>query len=66
MKALFIGGTGNISTPVSQKALDLGISLYHLHRGYRQPLPGVNYLTADITDFEKVRRVLKDHPWECV
>lgn len=66
MKALFIGGTGNISTPVSQKALDLGISLYHLNRGYRQPLPGVNYLTADITDFEKVRRVLKDHHWDVV
>jgi nucleoside-diphosphate-sugar epimerase len=66
MKALFIGGTGNISTPVSQKALELGIDLYHLNRGYRQPLPGVTYLTADIGDHEKVRKVLKGHRWDVV
>lgn len=66
MKALFIGGTGNISTPVSQRALELGISLFHLNRGFRQPLPGVNYLAADIGDPVKVRKVLKGHRWDVV
>ena len=32
MKVLFIGGTGIISTAVSQQALALGIELFHLNR----------------------------------
>jgi len=66
MKTLFIGGTGNISTPVSHRALDLGIELYHLNRGYRAPVPGVNYLTADLGNPEKVQKVLKGHRWDVV
>ena len=35
MKVLFIGGTGNISSPVSKSALEKGMDLYHLNSGNR-------------------------------
>jgi nucleoside-diphosphate-sugar epimerase len=66
MKALFIGGTGNISTPVSRIAVEQGIDLYHLNRGHRQSIPGVTGLTADINDAEAVRKVLGNHSWDVV
>jgi nucleoside-diphosphate-sugar epimerase len=48
MKVLFIGGTGFISTAVSQLAVDRGIELYHLNRGLRiAQVPGVKSLVAD-------------------
>jgi len=36
MKALFIGGTGTISSAVSRLAVELGWELYHLNRGNRR------------------------------
>ncbi len=36
MKALFIGGTGNISTSVSRLCIERGIDLYLLNRGLRK------------------------------
>jgi len=66
MKALFIGGTGNISTPVSQLAISRGIDLYHLNRGNRNPVPGVKSLTADLTDPVQVSKVLDGHRWDVV
>ncbi|HBB93149.1 MAG TPA: NAD-dependent dehydratase, partial [Bacteroidales bacterium] len=66
MKALFIGGTGNISTPVSQLAVARGVELYHLNRGMRKPVPGVKNLTADLTRPEQVRQVLAGHVWDVV
>lgn len=66
MKALFIGGTGNISTPVSKLALELGIDLYHLNRGNREIVPGVANLTADINQADQARRVLGKHQWDVV
>ena len=48
MRVLFIGGTGNISTDVSQLALAQGIDLYHLNRGRTGlEVPGVHTLVAD-------------------
>lgn len=67
MKALFIGGTGNISTAVSKFALEQGIDLYHLNRGHAKvQIPGVKTLTADINDKHKVSEVLKGHHWDVV
>jgi nucleoside-diphosphate-sugar epimerase len=66
MKALFIGGTGNISTPVSRLALEKGVNLYHLNRGNRQSIKGVTNLIADINDIEKVRKVLENQAWDVV
>ncbi|HXX62807.1 MAG TPA: NAD-dependent dehydratase, partial [Bacteroidota bacterium] len=45
MKALFIGGTGNISTSVSRLCLERGVELSLLNRGKRaSALPGVTTL----------------------
>jgi len=66
MKALFIGGTGNISTPLSQLAIVKGIDLYHLNRGNREPVPGVTNLKADLADMNQVRKVLAGHKWDVV
>ncbi|WP_304232107.1 SDR family oxidoreductase [Jiulongibacter sediminis] len=66
MKALFIGGTGNISTPVSEIAVQRGIDLYHLNRGNREPIPGVKSLVADITKPKELEAALKGHTWDVV
>ncbi|MBB3187685.1 NAD-dependent epimerase/dehydratase family protein [Microbacter margulisiae] len=65
MKVLFIGGTGNISTSVSQAALANHIELFHLNRGSKH-MDGVTSLRADIRDVEAVKTVLKSHTWDCV
>jgi nucleoside-diphosphate-sugar epimerase len=66
MKVLFIGGTGNISTPVSRLAVSRGIDLYHLNRGNREPIPGVRVLTADIGRAREARKALAGHQWDVV
>ncbi len=69
MKALFIGGTGNISNACSELALEKGWDLFLLNRG-TQPLSGnikkATSLVADINDPEQVRQVLKGHRFDVV
>jgi len=52
MKALFIGGTGTISTAISALAASQGIELYLLNRGNRGSFvpEGAKVITADIND----------------
>ncbi len=67
MKVLFIGGTGFISTAVSQLALDKGFELYHLNRGLRKTgLAGVHNLIADIHQPESVRAALQGLQFDVV
>lgn len=67
MKVLFIGGTGNISTRVSQLAIDRGIDLFHLNRGKtRKRLTGVRDIVADIHDEAGASAALAGHEWDCV
>ncbi len=67
MKALFIGGTGNISSAVSQLAVDRGIDLFHLNRGNLQPpSPKITTLVADISDARSVATALGNHTWDVV
>ncbi len=66
MKVLFIGGTGNISTPVSKLALKLGIDLYHLNRGNRPGLEGIKNIIADIGDTNTVKKFVQKHQWDVV
>lgn len=66
MKALFIGGTGNISTPVSRRAIQLGVELFHLNRGNRPRVPGVTSLVADLQNPDQVPRALSGHTWDVV
>lgn len=66
MKVLFIGGTGNISTPVSRLALLQGFDLYHLNRGTSiQEVPGVKTLQGDIND-AITQSLLSNHHWDAV
>lgn len=58
MNALFIGGTGNISTACSLAAMAAGWELFHLNRGRRGALPGVTTLHADIHDRDAVRAAI--------
>ena len=49
MKALFIGGTGTISSAISRLAVELGWELYHLNRGSRKAeFTGVTRIECDI------------------
>ena len=68
MKVLFIGGTGIISSACTQRALDLGIDLYHLNRGESaRPTPeGVKVLRADFRDVESAKQALEDHTFDAV
>lgn len=68
MKVLFIGGTGNISTSVTDLAVKKGVDLYHLNRGETNstPIKGVKTLTADINNFDQANDVLKEHSWDIV
>ena len=68
MKALFIGGTGVISSACSELALARGIDLYLLNRGRSvRPVPaGVRVLHADIRDPEQARAALAGHAFDVV
>lgn len=68
MKALFIGGTGNISTAVSRLAVAKGIDLYHLNRGKTETerVAGVKTLQADINDVAAVKKLLENQHWDVV
>ena len=62
MKALFIGGTGTISTAITELAPTKGFELYLLNRGNRTELvpPGVKIIEADIYNEDDVKEKLKD------
>ena len=62
MKALFIGGTGTISTAITQLAPTYGFELYLLNRGNRSILvpDGVKLIEADINNEADFKEKLKD------
>jgi nucleoside-diphosphate-sugar epimerase len=66
MKVLFIGGTGNISTPVSEMAINKGIDLWHLNRGNHTPIVGVNTIYADYNNYNDLKNALENHHWDVV
>ena len=66
MKALFIGGTGTISSPISQLAAARGWELYLLNRGNREIPQGAHLLQADIRDEDAVREKLTGHTFDVV
>ena len=68
MKALFIGGTGNISSACSQLALERGVELYLLNRGKSlRPLPeGARVINADSRDPNAVREALGSMSFDVV
>jgi len=69
MKALFIGGTGTISTAISRKLLNEGEwELYLLNRGGRNGvLPdGYKHICADANDEAAVAELIKDLSFDAV
>ena len=68
MKVLFIGGTGIISTAVSQLAVARGIELYHFNRGKRPELftEGVKVINGDINDFAGMKFLLRNYKFDVV
>jgi nucleoside-diphosphate-sugar epimerase len=67
VRALFIGGTGFISTAVSRQAVNAGVELYLLNRGLRGAAPpGAHGLTADINNPEEVRAALRGLRFDAV
>jgi len=68
MKALFIGGTGTISSAITKQLLEQGCELYLLNRGNRnESLPaGVNLITADINDEAQVAKLIEDMSFDVV
>ncbi|MHB8128177.1 MAG: SDR family oxidoreductase [Mobilitalea sp.] len=68
MKALFIGGTGTISTAITALAPKCGFELYLLNRGNKSGLvpEGVTVIEADIYNEADVREKLKDMTFDVV
>jgi nucleoside-diphosphate-sugar epimerase len=70
MKALFIGGTGIISSACTDLAIEKGIELYHLNRGSSskiRPVPdGVIQLTTDVRNFEQTKSILEELSFDVV
>jgi nucleoside-diphosphate-sugar epimerase len=68
MKALFIGGTGTISTAISELCVQRGWDLYLLNRGvHKSFMPeGVHPIVADISDLEDVEAKLRGMTFDVV
>ena len=68
MKALFIGGTGNISGACSRLALTRGMELTILSRGMRSQndISGARFITADINKPQEVKTLLKGERFDVV
>ena len=67
-KALFIGGTGTISTSISKRLVENGWDLYLLNRGTRNDeLPStINFIIADINNESEVAEIIKDIEFDVV
>ena len=67
MKALFIGGTGVISTSISRLLISQGWDLTLLNRGNRQSdVPGAKQLTLDINDEAAVAKAIENEHYDVV
>ena len=66
MKALFIGGTGVISTAISNLAVAKGWELYLLNRGNRTAPKGAHTIVADISNAQDVRKKIEAMQFDVV
>ena len=68
MKVLFIGGTGNISSACSRRAVEQGIDLYHLNRGKSKAdvSDKVKTITVDIKNRKQVEKALEGYEFDVV
>jgi nucleoside-diphosphate-sugar epimerase len=68
MKLLLVGGTGVLSTAITQEALRKNIEIFMINRGNRMELisPDIHLLKADIKDTKKVLSLLNDMYFDAV
>lgn len=68
MKVLFIGGTGTISSAITQQLSQMNCDLYLLNRGNRSTIlsSNITVLQTDIADERKVEELLNGHPFDVV
>jgi nucleoside-diphosphate-sugar epimerase len=69
LTALFIGGTGVISSACTEAALDAGFEVFHLNRSQttKRPTPdGVQLLQGDIRDRASTEQALGDRRFDVV
>lgn len=69
MKALFIGGTGTISTAITRQLAEQGWELYLVNRGKREldlPSGSVTSLIGDINDEEHIKTLIQDFSFDVV
>jgi nucleoside-diphosphate-sugar epimerase len=68
MKVLFIGGTGIISTAVTQLAIEKGIDLYLFNRGQHKDFvpKGAKVIKGDIRDKSAFAKMLKGKTFDVV
>ena len=66
MKILIIGGTGNISTPITQALIERGDEVVLYNRG-SAPVQGARQITGDRTDYARFEEQLAQEGWfDCV
>lgn len=66
MKALFVGGTGTISSAAAERALQAGVELTLLNRGTKPQPRDAEFLRADIGDEAAVRKLLSGRRFDVV
>lgn len=67
MRALFIGGTGNISGAASRLCVERGFELWLLNRGRRGVrIAGTRTITADVANPAELSAALKGMRWDAV
>jgi nucleoside-diphosphate-sugar epimerase len=68
MKLLLVGGTGVLSTAITQEALKKNIEVYMINRGHRMEFipPNVHLLKADIKNRKQVLSLLQDMHFDAV
>ena len=66
MKALFIGGTGTISTAVAALAMEKGWEVTLLNRGSKPVPEGMESMVADIHDEAAVARIMAGRTYDVV
>ena len=66
MKILLVGGTGTISSAVSELVIKNGDELYLLNRG-NKPIPdGAKSIVCDVNDTESVTQKIAEHHFDAV
>ena len=66
MKALFLGGTGTISSACVRLALEQGWEITLLNRGNRPAPEGVEQIRADAKNMDEVKAALGDRTFDDV